>query len=226
VNEILDDVDHTPQQESEGAITIVLADDHAVVRSGLKMLLEAEPDISVVAEAADVDSAARYVLGHHPTVLVLDLNMGEESSLPTIPQIRERTPDTAIVVLTMQNDPAFASEALRNGALGYVLKQSAGDELVQAVRLAAAGETYLNPKLGAMLASRPGHADGKLDGLTDRELEVLKLIALGHTNAEIAEQLFLSTRTIETHRSHIQRKTGRSTRAELVRYALDNDLVE
>jgi two-component system response regulator NreC len=210
----------------EATITIVLADDHAVVRSGLKMLLDAEPDIAVVAEASDVESTARHVLGHKPTVLVLDLSMGDESSLPEIPAMRERTPETAIVVLTMQNDPAFASEALRNGALGYVLKQSAGEELVRAVRLAAAGETYLNPKLGAMLASRPQWSDGELDGLTQREVEVLKLIALGHTNAEIAEQLFLSTRTIETHRAHVQRKTGRSTRAELVRYALDNGLVE
>jgi two-component system response regulator NreC len=212
--------------DAEGAITIVLADDHAVVRSGLKMLLDGEPGISVVAEASDVASAARCVLGHRPTVLVLDLNMGEESSLPAIPRIREQTPETSIVVLTMQSDPASASEALRSGAAGYVLKQSVGEELVQAVRLAAAGETYLNPKLGAMLAAQPPPSEIDTDGLTQRELEVLELIALGHTNAAIAEQLFLSTRTIETHRAHIQRKTGCSTRAELVRYALDRGLVK
>jgi two-component system response regulator NreC len=206
-------------------ISVVLADDHAVVRSGLRMLLEAEPDIEVLAEAADIDSTARYVLGHKPTVLVLDLNMGPESSLPTIPDLLARSPDTAIVVLTMQDDPAFAREALRAGALGYVLKHAAGEELIQAVRLAASGQNYLNPTLGAKLASAPTTADGQLDGLTGREIEVLRLIALGHTNAQIAEQLFLSVRTIETHRAHIQQKTRRSSRPELVRYAMDNGLV-
>ena len=108
----------------------------------------------------------------------------------------------------MQNDPAFAREALRSGALGYVLKQSAGTELVQAVRQAAAGESYLNPKLGAQLAAEPPAPAGPPDELTDREVEVLRLIALGHTNSEIGEQLFLSVRTVESHRAHIQQKTG------------------
>lgn len=207
-------------------IGVVLADDHAVVRSGLRMLLDAEPDIAVLAEAADVDSASRCVLGHKPGVLVLDLNMGSESSLPAIPKILERSPDTAIVVLTMQEDPAFAREALRSGALGYVLKHAAGEELIEAVRLAASGETYLNPKLGAKLAAAPAISDAQADGLSRRELEVLRLIALGHTNAQIAEQLFLSVRTIETHRAHIQQKTHRSSRPELVRYAMDHGLVD
>ncbi|HYI38303.1 MAG TPA: response regulator transcription factor [Thermoleophilaceae bacterium] len=203
----------------------MLADDHQVVRSGLRLLLEAEAELEVVAEASEVEQTERFVLGHHPDVLVLDLNM-ETSSLPAIPRIRERTPETAIVVLTMQNDPAFAREALRAGALGYVLKESAGTELVQAVRLAAAGESYLNPRLGAQLAAEPPIPDGPPDELTDRELEVLRLIALGHTNVEIGAQLFLSVRTVESHRAHIQQKTGRSTRAELVRYALDHQLVD
>jgi two-component system response regulator NreC len=197
-----------------------------VVRSGLRMLLDAEPDIDVLAEAEDIDSAARYVLGHKPRVLVLDLNMGSESSLPEIPRLVERSPGTAIVVLTMQDDPAFAREALGGGALGYVLKQAADEELIEAVRLAAKGETYLNPRLGAKLASAPQTSNGALDGLTDRELEVLRLIALGHTNSEVAAQLFLSVRTIETHRAHIQQKTRRSSRPELVRYAIDHGLLE
>lgn len=219
-----------PDSETPSSATptigVVLADDHAVVRSGLRMLLEAEPDIEVLAEAADVDSTSRYVLGHKPTVLVLDLNMGPESSLPAIPDLLARSPETAIVVLTMQDDPAFAREALRAGALGYVLKHAAGEELIEAVRLAAAGETYLNPRLGAKLASAPATSDGQLDGLTQREIEVLRLIALGHTNAQIAEQLFLSVRTIETHRAHVQQKTNRSSRPELVRYAMDHGLVD
>jgi two-component system response regulator NreC len=209
-----------------GTTEIVLADDHAVVRNGLRMLLDAEADFEVVAEAGDLDTTGRYVGAHRPQVCVLDLNMREGSSLPLIPELRERSPDTAIVVLTMQNDPAFAREALRAGALGYVLKQSAGTELVDAVRAAAAGERYLNPTLGAQVAAAPTEPPGPPDDLSDRELEVLRLIALGHTNGEIAAQLYLSVRTVESHRAHIQQKTGRSTRAELVRYALDNGLVE
>ena len=217
-------MEDTPSAPS--TISIVLADDHEVVRNGLRMLLEAEPDMEVIAETAEVEQTERSVMGHRPVVLVLDLNMGDDSSLPAIPRIRERNPETQIVVLTMQNDPAFAREALRSGALGYVLKQSAGTELVQAVRQAAAGETYLNPKLGAQLAAEPPAPAGPPDELTDREVEVLRLIALGHTNSEIGKQLFLSVRTVESHRAHIQQKTGASTRAELVRYALDHQLVE
>jgi two-component system response regulator NreC len=210
--------------ETENAVTtIVLADDHAVVRSALHMLLEAEPDFEVVAEAGDADSARRYVLGHKPSVLVLDLNMPGRPSLEVIPDIREASPQTEIVVLTMQSEPAFARKALQAGVRGYVLKEAADSELVQAVRSAAAGETYLQPALGARLAAEP---DGPADDLTDREREVLRLIALGHTNAEIAEQLFLSVRTVETHRAHIQQKLGASTRAELVAYALEHKLIE
>jgi two-component system response regulator NreC len=139
----------------ERRITLVLADDHAVVRSGLKLLLEAEPGHEVVAEAASAEDALRYTRGHRPDVLVLDLNMPGRPSLEVIPEIREAMPQTGIVVLTMQEDPGFARQALRAGALGYVLKEAADDELLQAVRLAAEGETYLNPRLGARLAAEP-----------------------------------------------------------------------
>src|SRR5438874_1673384 len=205
------------------AIRIVLADDHQVVRSGLRMLLDHEADFEVVAEAGDVDAARRYVRGHHPSVLVLDLNMPGGSSLEAIPLIREESPETQIVVLTMQQEPAFARQALSGGALGYVLKEAADDELVEAVRQAAAGERFLNPRLGARLATEP--PPGPPDDLSQREVDVLRLIALGHTNAEIAAQLYLSVRTIETHRSHIQQKLRLSTRAELVGYALERGLV-
>jgi two-component system response regulator NreC len=205
-------------------IRIVLADDHTVVRAGLRMLLDNEADVEVVAEAGDVDSARRYVRGHHPSVLVLDLNMPGGSSLEAIPVIREESPDTQIVVLTMQQEPAFAREALGAGALGYVLKEAADDELLEAVRRAAVGESYLNPRLGARIAAEP--PPGPPDDLSEREVDVLRLIALGHTNAEIAEQLFLSVRTVETHRSHIQQKLRLSTRAELVGYAIERGLIE
>ena len=215
-----------PPMAEEDTITVVLADDHPVVRSGLRMLLDAQDDLEVVAEAGDVDAARRSVLGYKPTVLVLDLNMPGGSSLEALPAMAESSPDTSVVVLTMQEDPAFAHEALRAGASGYVLKQSAGTELVQAIRSAASGGTWLNPELGARMAAAPATPAGPPGDLTDRELDVLRLIALGHTNNEIASQLFLSVRTVETHRAHIQQKLGMSSRAELVRYALDHDLIE
>jgi two-component system response regulator NreC len=214
----------TPREAPPTPIRIVLADDHAVVRSGLKLVLENEPAFEVVAEASDVDTARRYVRGHRPAVLVLDLNMPGGSSLEAIPAIREESPRTQIVVLTMQDEPAFARQALSTGALAYVLKEAADDELVEAVRRAAAGETYLNPKLGARVAKEP--PPGPPDDLSQREVDVLRLIALGHTNAEIAEQLFLSVRTVETHRSHIQQKLRLSSRAELVAFALDRGLIK
>jgi two-component system response regulator NreC len=204
-------------------INIVIADDHAIVRRGLRQLLEGEDGFAVVAEADDVDSARRYLRGHHPQVLVLDLNMPGESSIDAIPKLREEFPDTQIVVLTMQNEPAYARSALSAGVLGYVLKESADAELVEAIRAAVAGEHYLNPRLGARVASEP--PPGPPDGLSERELEILRLIALGYTNSQVAEELFLSVRTVETHRAHIQQKLGLNDRAELVRYALDRKLV-
>jgi two-component system, NarL family, response regulator NreC len=203
-------------------ISIVVADDHAVIRSGLRLLLEAEPQMSVVAVAGDVDNARRMVLAHEADVLVLDLNMPGAPSLPAIPDLAART---AVVVLTMQNDPAFAREALRAGARGYVLKEAADSELVEAVRAAARGGTYLNPGLGARLAAAPAAPAGPPDGLTVREAEILRSIALGHTNAEIGRQLFLSVRTVESHRAHIQQKVRRTTRSELVGYALEHGLL-
>jgi two-component system, NarL family, response regulator NreC len=205
-------------------ITVVLADDHAVVRSALRLMLEREPDMQVVAEAGDADSATRCVNGHRPKVLILDINMPGGSGLAAIPQIREQSPGTEIVVLTMQDETAFAREALQAGVLGYILKEAASEELVKAVRMAAAGRTYLQPELGARLAAEPDTATP--DDLSERELEVLKLIALGHTNNEIAEQLYLSVRTVESHRAHIQQKLGMTTRSDLVRYAIDRGLID
>jgi two-component system, NarL family, response regulator NreC len=211
---------------SEEDITVVLADDHAVVRKGLRLLLDAEPGIRVLAEAGNVPDALRMARAHRPTVLVLDLNMPGGSSLEAIPVLGQDVAQTAVVVLTMQNDPSFARQALQAGALGFVLKEAADDELLGAIKLAAEGETYLNPRLGARLAAQPMEPTGPPDDLSERELEVLKMIALGHTNSEIASTLYLSVRTVESHRAHIQQKTRRSTRAELVRYALEHNLVE
>jgi len=205
-------------------LRIVIADDHSVVRRGLRQLLEGEDDIEIVAEAEDIDAARRYVRGHRPDVLVVDLNMPGGSTLEAIPEIRAEFPETQIVVLTMQNEPAYAREALSAGALGYVLKEGADMELVEAVRRASTGDTFLNPRLGARVAAEP--PPGPPGGLSEREVEVLRMIALGHTNAEIAQTLFLSVRTVETHRAHIQQKLRLNSRSELVRYALDHGLVE
>jgi two-component system, NarL family, response regulator NreC len=208
-----------------GALTIVLADDHAVVRSGLRLVLECETAWHVVGEAGNVADARRLVHTHRPDILVLDLNMPGGLSLPAIPQIHEASPSTQVVVLTMQDAPAFARQALRSGAAAYVLKEAADAELVLAIRAVAAGGTYLNPALGARMAAEPAPS-GRPDDLSEREVEILRLIALGHTNTEIAGRLFLSVRTVESHRARIQHKTRQSTRAELVHYALEHGLVE
>jgi two-component system response regulator NreC len=216
-----DAFDGTPRA---GTTTIVLADDHTVVRNALRLLLDAEPGFEVVAEAGDADTAVRYVRGHKPTVLILDLNMPGRASLEAVPDIRDASPQTEIVVLTMQNEPAFARRALQSGVRGYVLKEAADAELVQAVRSAAAGDIYLQPALGARLAAGEDGQGG--DELSERERDVLRLIALGHTNAEIAEQLYISIRTVESHRAHIQQKLRLTSRAELVRYALEHGMVK
>lgn len=205
------------------SVRIVLADDHAVVRSALRLLLDAERDLEVVAEAGDIDSTVRYVRGHKPDVLVLDLNMPTGRTLRAVPEMLEASPETSVVVLTMETDPSYAREAIQTGVLGYVLKEAVDEELVSAVRLASAGKTYLQPELGAKLAADAGSS---ANGLSEREVEILRLIALGHTNTEIAEQLFLSVRTVESHRAHIQQKLKLSKRSDLVRYALERGLLD
>src|SRR6476646_537419 len=159
----------SPRMPDPDEITIVLADDHAVVRAGLRLLLDQAGGLRVVSEAGDAESALRTVLGHKPAILVLDLNMpGELTSLDAIPRVREVSPTTRVVVLTMQDDPQFARRALRAGAAGYVLKEAADDELVEAVRRVAEGGTYLNPRLGAALAAAPPEPSGPPDDLTER----------------------------------------------------------
>lgn len=208
----------------EESISIVLADDHAMVRSGLRMVLEAEADFEVAAEAESVEETIRKLKAYRPKVLVLDVNMGGESSLEALPTIREASAETAVVVLTMQSETGYARDALRGGARGYVLKDAADSELVEAVRTVEAGKRYVQPSIGAKLAAEPVD-EWPPDGLSEREAEVLRLIALGHTNKEIGERLYLSVRTVESHRAHIQQKLGLQTRAELVGYALERRMI-
>jgi two-component system, NarL family, response regulator NreC len=212
--------------DQHAPLTVVLADDHVVVRTGLRLLLEAEPGIEVVAEAGDMTAAIEHVERTRPDVLVLDLHMPGEPSLPAIPRLRELSPATKVLVLTAQRDPSFAGEALRVGAAGYVPKEAAGSQLLEAIRVVAHDGTYLDPQLGARLAATSPAVGRSSTELTERELEVLRLIARGRTNREMAERLFLSVRTVESHRARIQRKLGRSRRSDLVDYALERGLVE
>lgn len=212
-----------PAQEEATAIRVVVADDHSMVRRSLRLLLDAEEDVELIAEAEDLAGAAKHVHHRRPHVLVLDLGMPGGSSIEAIGQLRERVPETQVIVMTMEESPVFAQRALTAGALGYVAKELADDELPQAVRSVARGEQYVSPRVGARLDAL--HRSLTENKLTPREVEVLRLIALGHTSVEIARKLHLSPRTVETHRAHIHRKLGLGTRAELVRYALRRGLL-
>jgi two-component system response regulator NreC len=204
------------------SIRVVLGDDHNLMRRNLRLLLDREDDLEVVAEAGDVAAAVRDVQENRPHVLVLDLRTTNGSSLDAIRRLRQRVPETRIVVLSTEEDPAFAQQALDAGAIGFVLEDTADADLPQALQDAVRGERYVSRRVAALL--RAMHTSGKRDNLTDREVEVLRLVALGHTSSEIAAKLHLSARTVETHRAHIQRKLGLSTRVELVRYALRRGL--
>ena len=203
-------------------IRVVLADDHAFMRRSLRLLLDAESEFEVVAEASDIPTMLQHVRGHLPHVLVLDLTMPGGSSLSAIRRLRSEAPDTEIVVTTMTDDPRFAREAIAAGASGYVLKDDAHRDLPEAIRRVASGDSFVTQRVGSVLAA---YADRATDPLSEREVDVLRLIALGHTNAEIGRLLQISVRTVETHRAHIQRKLGVSTRAQLVNYALRRGLL-
>ena len=209
-------------------IKILIVDDHAVVRSGLRMLLEAEQDLDVVAEAADAGGAILEARAHKPDVVLLDVVMPGRSGIEVLPDLLKEAPGTIVLVLSMQDDPAYVREAFAAGASGYVLKEAADTEVVAAVREVAEGRRYVHPALGARLVTAEAEERERAedDPLSEREHEVLRLLALGHTNQEIAEALYISVRTVETHRAHIMQKLRITTRAELVRYALDQGLLE
>ena len=205
-------------------ISITLAVDHGVVRGALRKLLESESDFDVVAEADNAESAARRTGGHKPDILILDLNDADRSALSILPKVVEDSPETKIIVLTHNDGSDFVRAALETGVHGFILEEAAEEEFVRAVRLVAAGEKYLQPSIGARLV-----AEGRSNGsgkLSDRETEVLRLIALGYTNSEIAGDLSLSVRTVESHRAHIQTKLGLGRRrSDLVQYAIQHDLI-
>jgi two-component system, NarL family, response regulator NreC len=209
-------------------IRIVVVDDHAVVRSGLRLLLGAEEDMEVVGDAGNVHDAVFEVRAAKPDVVLLDVTMPGESGIDGLPKLLHEAPEARVLMLSMQDDPSYVREAFAAGARGYVLKEAIDAEVVAAVREVAAGNRYVHPALGARMvaADAAAHAAIAADPLSDREREVLRLLALGYTNQEIAKQLYISVRTAETHRAHIMRKLQLSTRAELVRYAIEHGQLE
>ena len=209
-------------------IRVLVVDDHAVVRSGLRRLLDAEEDIETVGEAPDADRAVFEAIANRPDVVLMDLVMPGKGGIEGMPAVLRAVPDTKVLVLSMQDDPRYVREAFAAGAAGYVLKEAADTEVVQAIRAVAAGERYVHPALGARMVSAEAEERRRAeeDPLSDREREVLRLLALGHTNQEIAKQLYISVRTSETHRAHIMQKLRLSSRSELVRYALAQGLLE
>ena len=210
------------------SIRVVVVDDHAVVRSGIKLLLDSHDDIEVVGEAGNAQDAVFRVRELTPDVILLDLVMPGEGGIEVLPKLLKEAPAAKVLVLSMQDEPSYVREAFAAGASGYVLKEAADEEVVTAVREIAGGGSYVHPTLGARMvtAEAAERAAAEADPLSDREREILRLLALGHTNQEIAKMLYISVRTAETHRAHIMQKLRLSTRAELVRHALANGLLD
>jgi DNA-binding NarL/FixJ family response regulator len=210
------------------SVSILIVDDHAVVRTGLRLLIDAEEGLETVAEAGTARDAIFEARKHKPDVILMDVGMPDRSGIEITADVLKEAPKAKVLVLSMEDDPSYVREAFSAGASGYVLKEAADSELVTALRQVAAGESYVHPALGARMATAEAEAAARSDAdpLSEREREVLRLLALGHTNQEIAKMLFISVRTAETHRAHIMQKLRLTTRAELVRYALAQGLLE
>ena len=208
-------------------IRVLVVDDHAVVRTGLRRVLDAEDGIETVGEAPNAERAVFEAMEHRPDVVLMDVVMPGKSGIEGMPALLQAVPDTKVLVLSMQDDPRYVREAFDAGASGYVLKEAADAEVADAVRALAAGESYVHPRLGAKLVAAEAEERRRVeqDPLSDREREVLRLLALGHTNQEIAKMLYISVRTAETHRAHIMQKLRLASRAELVRHALAEGLL-
>jgi two-component system response regulator NreC len=212
------------EKAGDGTVTVAVADDHVVVRAGIRLILSAESGLEVVAEAGDVASTLRVVETHRPSVLLLDLNLPDGSGLDALPAISAASPDTKIIALTMQEGPAFATRALAAGACGYLLKEAAASELLAALNAVASGRKYLDPRVGAVMAQEGESAEADV-ALSEREREVVRLLALGYTNAQVAERLHFSERTIESCRAQVRLKLGIGDRAALTEYARANGLL-
>jgi DNA-binding NarL/FixJ family response regulator len=208
-------------------IRVLIVDDHAVVRAGLRHVLDGEDGIEVAGEAGDAREAVFETRAQKPDVILMDVVMPGKSGIEAIPDVLKEAPGAKVLVLSMQDDPRYVREAFAAGASGYVLKEAADTDVVAAVRDVASGARYVHPALGARMVAAEAEARTRADNdpLTDRERDVLRLLALGHTNQEIAGMLYISVRTAETHRAHIMQKLRLATRAELVRYALAQGLL-
>ncbi|MDX6473007.1 MAG: hypothetical protein QOK22_1823 [Gaiellaceae bacterium] len=210
------------------SVRVLIVDDHAVFRAGLRMLINAEADMEAVGEAGNARDAVFQARALKPDVVLLDVVMPDQSGIDIVPTLLHERPETKVLVLSMQDDPQYVRQAFANGANGYILKEAADTEVVTAIREVAAGNNYVHPTVGArLMAAETAEARrADEDPLSDREREVLRLLALGHTNQEISAQLFISVRTAETHRAHIMQKLRLTSRAELVRYAIDQGVLE
>jgi two-component system, NarL family, response regulator NreC len=210
------------------SVRVLIVDDHAVVRAGLRLLIDGEDDLECAGEAGSAAEAVLEARSLKPDVVLMDVVMPDQSGLDVVPTILHERPETRVLVLSMQDDPQYVRQAFSAGASGYVLKEAADTEVVAAIREVAGGGRYVHPELGARLVAAETAAEqlAEADPLSDREREVLRLLALGHTNQEIAKQLYISVRTAETHRAHIMQKLRLGSRAELVRHALEHGLLE
>jgi len=209
-------------------IRVLIVDDHAVVRAGLRLLIDAEDDMEAAGEAGNARDAVFEARSLKPDVILMDVVMPDENGLEAVPKVLHERPEAKVLMLSMQDDPQYVRQAFAAGASGYVLKEAADTEVVAAIREVANGGRYVHPELGARLVAADAAAERRAeeDPLSDREREVLRLLALGHTNQEIAKQLYISVRTAETHRAHIMQKLRLASRAELVHYALEQGLLE
>jgi len=211
-------------------ISVLIADDHALVRSAFRSMLGAQADLCVVGEAEDGVAVVEACRRLTPDIVLMDLTMPGRGGIPAIKEIRRLFPNTRVVVVTMHEDEAFARQAFLAGASGYVLKTALSDELLQAIRTVVGGGRHVTPSLAAAVADtslmrRAARQASVANLLTPRELEVVSLVALGHTTLEIGRRLHISEKTVETHRNHIMEKLGCRTRADLVRFALEHNLI-
>jgi len=221
-----------PTTRKPAKITVLLADDHAIVREGVKMILTAVPDIEVVGEAEDGLQAVQMARELKPNVAVLDVSMPRLNGIEATRQIRAALPETQVLALTMHADDTYVFQCLKAGASGYVLKRAAATDLVQAIRAARRGEAFLYPAIATAVVAdylrrlESGEGREAYDGLTEREREILTLVAEGVTNQDIAQKLYISIKTVQTHRAHIMEKLGLHDRTQLVRYAIRKGLIE
>jgi two-component system response regulator NreC len=214
------------------SIRILLADDHTILRAGLKMMLNAQPDMEVVGEAQDGRQALQEAQRLQPDIILMDITMPDINGIEATKQLKRLLPDVKVLILTMHEHEEYVFQALRAGASGYMLKEAADTDLISALRIIQSGQFYLSPTAQSVMVGdylqrvRTGEEKDSYSSLTEREREILKLVAEGYTNNQIAERLVISPKTVDTHRTHIMDKLNLHSRAELVKYAMRRGLLE